>query len=422
MDYFSGQDLRIFDGAIGTEVQKRSGEGGDNLTDSFNLTEPDIVREIHLSYLEAGAQCLTTNTFSSNEIRLAKSGYEGDRDELNEKGAKLARSAIDEFSPGPEERGKFVAGSIGPTGETLVPLGDYYFGDYYQAFLEQSKSLARGGADCLIIETMESIREAKAALVAAKEVGLPVISSMSYGNHGRTSFGVVPEAGAVTLERAGADVLGMNCGTGPGPYPEIIQSYNEHTSLPLLAEANAGNPKLKKGKMVYEITPEEYFEKMKPGLPYLSGVGSCCGSDPSFTRLLASVSGKYTGVQDAESEENKRFIASSSSVVDLNEIDRLVEVELAVDDLPGIKDELQEKGINLLKFTDSPSSKESFEGALSRTFLQLRTSKPIGIVANSPQVLEAFFRAYPGLPPVAITGKTRDYLELVDRYGGLIVD
>ena len=152
-------DLTVFDGAIGTEVQKRAPGSEENLTDLLNVTRPEVIKDIHRDYVAAGARFLTTNTFSANEIRLARSNQEGKADEINERGADLARRAIEESS-GKEEIS--VAGSIGPTGETLVPLGNWTFDRFHAAFHTQAKSLKKGGADWIIIETMESLREATA--------------------------------------------------------------------------------------------------------------------------------------------------------------------------------------------------------------------------------------------------------------------
>ncbi|MFP3953930.1 MAG: homocysteine S-methyltransferase family protein [Candidatus Acetothermia bacterium] len=422
MEFVREDGLRVFDGAIGTEVQKRSGEESDNLTDALNLGNPEIVEEIHRSYLEAGAEFLTTNTFSSNRIRLSRSGYEERAAELNERGAEIARTAIGEFFGDGGKGERFVAGSIGPTGETMVPLGDFRFDDFYSSFLEQAKSLSRGGVDWIIIETMESIREAKAALLAVQELEIPVISSMSYGNHGRTSYGVIPASSAVTLTRAGADVLGINCGTGPEPYPDLIETYHDYSNLPLLAEANAGTPKLRGGKVLYEITPEGYLEGMKPGLSYLAGVGSCCGSDPNFTRSLSSVSGDFQPSFRPKKVDGGGFIASSSSVVSLDEVLGMEEVEVHLDELPRIKGKLDDEKVNLLSFKGVSGAGDELEALLSRTFLQLRTKKPVGVVARAPQVIETFLKAYPGLPPVYLPGrKDGELVSLIRRYGGVLV-
>lgn len=412
--------LTVFDGAIGTEVQKRSPESSKNLTDLLNLSNPNIVQAIHRNYLEAGAEFLTTNTFSSSEIRLSRSGYEGKSPEINEKGARLAKQAIQDL-PGAKMEERLVAGSIGPTGETLFPLGDYTFDQFYNAFHRQTKALKKGGADWIIIETMESLRESKAALAAAREVGLPVISSMSYGEKGRTSFGIVPESGAVTLDYLGADVLGINCGTGPRSYPDTIKTYREFTRKPLLAEANAGNPILKNGKASYDLTPERYIKDIKPGLPYLSGVGSCCGSDPSFTRALARIAPEYNPKTGRQKDDRGKFISNNASVVALSGSTDMVEIKVAQDELKGLQDKAIKGKINLINFEEISDSKTELEKKLSRQFLRLRSKEPIGIVTNNPEILRAFLKAYPGIAPVKTTRNETSIKTISKKYGGLLL-
>lgn len=420
MEFEKKEALRVFDGAIGTEVQKRASEFDESLTEVLNLREPELIKDIHLDYLEAGAEFLTTNTFSANEIRLGRSNYEDRCSEINEQGASLARKAIDEFTGGTTNK-MSVAGSIGPTGETLVPLGDHHFSEFYEAFLNQARGLKNGGADWIILETMESLREAKAAFLAASQVELPVISSLSYGERGRTSYGVVPSAGAVTLDQLGADVLAMNCGTGPGYYPNLISTYSEFTNKPLLAEANAGDPELKDGEAIYDLTPSEYLEDIEPGLTDLAGVGSCCGSDPNFTRALAEVASDYSGCGKGGPRENREFFSSNVKVVDAAEVSEFEQFEVPSEDLKQIRSRKNQERVSLIKITGRNRSEEDLEEKLSRVFLQLRSAAPTGIKTDNPVTLKAFLRAYPGIAPVKLQGNKNSLKRIARRYGGLLV-
>lgn len=410
--------LTVFDGAIGTEVQKRAPEGSSNITDSLNESAPQLVKNIHLNYLAAGADFLTTNTFSSSPIRLSKSGYEERSDYWNEEGVRLAKESVGEFCGG-SDGDKYVAGSMGPCGETLVPFGEYHFDDLFDSFRKQALALEKAGADWIIIETMESLREAKAAFFAARETGLPVISSMSYGEQGRTSYGVEPASAAVMLTGLGADVLGINCGTGPAPYPKLIRIYSEYTDRPLLAEANAGNPKLKNGKVLYEFTPEKYLKGIKPGLPYLTGVGSCCGSDPDFTRLLSKIAPQYPN-PISENKSTESQVASSSKVCSLDSAE-FVEIEVHIDELSAVKEKLHAEKLNLLNIKGEVKSSIDLESLLAKTFLQLRSTEPVGLVTGDSDLLMAFTKAYPGLPPVSLTSNSRSLGDLTRRFGGVVL-
>ncbi|MBS3791678.1 MAG: homocysteine S-methyltransferase family protein [Candidatus Bipolaricaulota bacterium] len=413
------EELTVFDGAIGTEVQKRSPTSEDSLTDVLNLTQPEVIKSIHRDYLAAGAQVLTTNTFSSNEIRLSRSGYGEKTKELNEKGARLARKAVEDISGGTREIS--IAGSIGPTGETLVPLGDWTFDQFYETFRSQAKALNQGGVDWIIIETMESLREASAALVACKEIGLPVISSLSYGDRGRTSYGVMPASGAVTLDYTGADVLAINCGTGPGPYPDIIKTYSQSTSKPLLAEANAGDPRLEGGEAVYDLTPEQYLGEIRPGLPYLSGVGSCCGSNPDFTKALAEVAPEYGGRTKSTTPTEDELITNNSTVIPVSEETEFEEIAIGKDDLTDFKNKIISGKVNMLNFSEISRQPAELEELLARQFLQLRSSNPLGIVTDDSKLLKTFLTASPGISPVRATGNEDSVRSIAEKYGGLII-
>lgn len=413
------EELTVFDGAIGTEVQKRSPTSEDSLTDVLNLTQPEVIKSIHRDYLAAGAQVLTTNTFSSNEIRLARSGYGEQAKEINEKGVRLARKAAGDFSGRAQEIS--IAGSIGPTGETLVPLGDWTFDQFYETFRSQAEALNQAGVDWIIIETMESLREASAALVACREVGLPVISSLSYGDRGRTSYGVTPASGAVTLDYTGADVLGINCGTGPGPYPDIIKTYSQSTSKPLLAEANAGDPRLQDGEAVYDLTPEQYLEEIRPGLPYLAGVGSCCGSNPDFTKVLAEVAPEYGGRTKSGTETENEFITNNSTVIPISEETEFEEIDVGKDDLTDLKHKTISGKVNMLNLSGFSRPPEELENLLARQFLQLRSSNPLGIVTDDSELLKTFLTANPGISPVRATGNEDSVQAVAEKYGGLLI-
>lgn len=420
MDFEKSESLRVFDGAIGTEVQKRASGFDENLTEVLNLKRPGLIKDIHLDYLEAGAEFLTTNTFSANGIRLGHSDYEDRCREINETGSSIARKATKEFTGGAADK-RLVAGSIGPTGETLVPLGDHHFSEFYEAFLYQAQGLKNGGADWIIVETMESLREAKAAFLAAKQVGLPVISSLSYGERGRTSYGVVPSAGAVTLDQLGTDVLAMNCGTGPGYYPDLISTYSDFTDKPLLAEANAGNPELKGGEAIYDLSPEKYLEDIKPGLTKLAGVGSCCGSNPNFTRALAEVASDYGDHGEEDPREKREYFSSNTKVANTAEVSDFQQFEVSGGDLKQIRKTKDPGQVSLVEIKGKDRSEENLEEELSRVFLQLRSAAPTGIKTGDPVILRAFLKAYPGIAPVKIQKEDTSMKKIASRYGGLIV-
>lgn len=274
----------LSDGAMGTELQKRLAPG--YCPEELNISRPDIIREIHKSYFDAGSDIVETNSFGSNRARLKMHGFSDKAGEFSIAAAKNAREVCPD--------GKFVAGSMGPTGEMLEPLGELTESEAYDIFAEQAKALAEGGVDILFVETMMSIEEAEIAVKAAKEnTNLPVSATMTFesGNAGlRTMWGVDIPTAVSRLTEAGADIIGANCGRGFEDMISIIHHMRTLTSKPLLAQANAGLPELVDGKNVYKETPEVIAPKAEQLLEEGADiVGGCCGTGPEHIAMMRKI-------------------------------------------------------------------------------------------------------------------------------------
>ncbi|MDZ7262492.1 MAG: homocysteine S-methyltransferase family protein [candidate division KSB1 bacterium] len=279
------KEILLFDGAMGTMLQARGLAPGEP-SEKWNLDHPEVVKQIHCEYVEAGADILITNSFGGSPYKLQNCGLGNKIYEVNYTAAKLAARAAS---------GKaYVAGSVGPTGKFLQPLGEVAPEEMYDGFVQQIQALRDGGADLICVETMTDSNEAVLAIKAAKEVTtLPVIASMTYekGKKGyRTIMGHTIEDSVKALLDAGADVVGTNCGNGIEPMIEIVATMRKITQAPLLAEPNAGLPKLIEGRPVYSETPEI----MAARLPELiragaNIVGGCCGTTPEHIRKFREV-------------------------------------------------------------------------------------------------------------------------------------
>ena len=280
----------VFDGGYGTALFAAGLLNG-ACPELWNDTHPDVVRGIHKGYFDAGSDLVETNTFGGTRLKLNEYAI-GDRTrELNEKGAKLARSVC--------PPGGFVAGSIGPTSRLPVeyePLGDTSDEEYVETFREQAESLAEGGIDIFAVETMMFPQEALAAIRACKAAtDLPVMATMFFQyeemhDRDRTMWGESPAEVAKNLLEAGADVVGMNCGRGPDRAIVIIREMRAVTDAPLIAYPNAGLPITRGDETTYELGPEA-MAKDYPALldAGASIVGGCCGSGPEHIRLIAEV-------------------------------------------------------------------------------------------------------------------------------------
>jgi len=258
----------------------------------WNLNRPDDVRVIAKAYKEAGADIILTNTFGGSRFKLKRSGISSNIKQINKRGVQLSREVCGD---------SLVFASIGPTGEFLKPLGTVSKEEMVLCFSEQVEAFVEGGADGVIIETMIDLNETKCALKAAKEnSNLPVALSMTFNKGERgyaTVMGITPEKAAKELEKAGADIVGSNCGIGTKDIVEIARILRPVTTLPLWIKPNAGVPQLVKGKTIYPETPEE-MAKFTPDLIKIgvNMIGGCCGTTPEHIRLIAKEVQRYIDI------------------------------------------------------------------------------------------------------------------------------
>jgi len=267
---------------MGTELQKRGMPTG-VCPEELNMSRPALLQEIYRDYFEAGSDIVETNTFGANRSRLALHGMEHRVKEFCQRSAELACEA--------RPSNRFVAGSMGPTGDLLDPLGPRTASEAYGIFAEAAEGLARGGVDVIFVETMLAIEEAEIALRASKtETGLPVSATMTFekGKAGlRTMWGVDVPTAVRRLTECGADILGANCGRGFDEMVEIVGAMRPLTEKPILAQANAGIPEWVDGASVYRETPVTILPHVEALLS--SGVtilGGCCGTGPEHVRAI----------------------------------------------------------------------------------------------------------------------------------------
>ena len=274
--------ILLADGGWGTELQKRGLAPGEP-PEAWNLSRPEEVAAVARSYVEAGADIILTNTFGGSPLKLGKVHLEDKLLEINRRGARISKQAAGDQA--------LVFASIGPSGEFMAPLGTVSEVDMVQGFAEQAMALAAGRADGIVVETMMDLAEAKAALRAAKEsTSLPVAVTLTFNKGPKgyaTMMGVRPEQAAAELERAGANILGANCGAGIDVMIELMGLMRSATTLPLWCKPNAGLPELVHGKTVYHETPEMMASKLKDLVRAGAKiVGGCCGTTPSHIRAL----------------------------------------------------------------------------------------------------------------------------------------
>ncbi len=280
----AGQPI-IADGGMGTMLIARGLQRG-TAPELWNVERPDDVRAIHRAYIEAGAQIILTNSFGGNRLRLGMHGLAERAAELNRAAARLARAEADAASPP-----VIVAGSVGPTGQMIAPMGTLAPEEAAAAFAEQAEALVEGGADVLWIETMSDLEEVRAAVAGCRQAApeVPVVATMSFDTRGRTMMGTTPEEAAAALSELGIVALGANCGKGPDELEAAIgRMQGAGPGVPLVAKANAGAPRLEGGVAVYDATPDVMAAyALRVRALGASIIGACCGSTPDHIRAIA---------------------------------------------------------------------------------------------------------------------------------------
>jgi methionine synthase I (cobalamin-dependent) len=277
-DLLAHRRVILGDGAMGTMLHRAGLTIG--APEQWNVKRPDAVLSIHRAYVEAGSDFISTNTFGGTRNRLKLDELQDQVAELNEAGARLAREAAGD---------RLVAGSMGPTGELMDPLGLLTPDDALASFTEQAQALKAGGVDFALIETMSALEEVQAAVKGAQAAGLPAVVTMSFDTNFHTMMGVKPVKALATIAGWGVGVVGANCGNGPAEIERIMTEMSgaSHDGVALMAKSNAGMPRWKDDRITYGGTPEvmaDYARRMvELGVRI---IGGCCGSTPEHIAAM----------------------------------------------------------------------------------------------------------------------------------------
>lgn len=275
----AGRAYLLFDGGMGTLVQAAGLHTVHEVPDLLNLTHPEAIVAIQRQYVEAGADCITTNTFNTNRLKLANAGAT-----VAEVYAAAAANARVAGAP-------LVAGDIGPTGALLEPLGTLTFDEAFDIFSEQARAAEAAGCDLIVVETMADLLEAKAAVLAAVEsTTLPVFATMTFGEDGRTFLGTTPAIAATTLSALGASAVGLNCSLGPTELAPLVGELAPHDRALVMAQPNAGLPRIQDGETVFDVGPNEFAQAMEAIMDAgATVVGGCCGTTPDHIAALRAL-------------------------------------------------------------------------------------------------------------------------------------
>ncbi len=441
---YSANKILFLDGATGTNLMKAGMPAG-VCPEKWILDHKDVMLKLQSAYSQAGSDIIYAPTFTGNRIKLADYGL-GDRiNEINTELVKLSKEAAP---------GALVAGDITMTGRQLLPIGDLSFEELVEVYKEQVKILEAAGCDLLVVETMMSLQECRAALIAAREVSdLAVMVTLTFEADGRTLYGSDAASSAITLEALGACAIGANCSTGPDKMVEIIRNMASVTSIPIIAKPNAGLPSVdENGNTEYDMDAETFVREMdllvKAGA---SIIGGCCGTTPDYIRGLKEKFGELNPKTIRDEDGNpiprkivgRRYLASERRSISFGMDDNFMIVGERINPTGKKKLQVQLREGNLDMVSDFARNQEE-EGAsildinvgmsgIDEKDMMLKvleevmsiTDLPLCIDTSSAEVMEAALRLYPGralMNSISLEkGKAEKFLPLARKYGAMFI-
>lgn len=427
--------IHIFDGAMGTMLQNAGLKAGD-CPELLNIDKPEIIQNVHRAYVEAGSNIVETNTFGASRIKLAEYNLQDRVQEINVAAVKNAKIAT---------AGKAkIAGSMGPTGAFIEPLGELTFDEVYNNYYEQAKILADAGADYILIETCIEIQEMRAALLAAKDAcNLPVICQLSFSEDGRTVTGTDPQSAAIILEAMGADIIGANCSLGPEQLIPIVKELADNCSCPISVQANAGMPHLENGQTIFPLSAEE-MGKWAPKLVEAGAtyIGGCCGTTPAHIQAIS------TALKDVKEAVRKApstnlALASRSKTVFIGKDlpTRLIGERINPTGRKKLAEEIQNGSFLSVKREAIEQTQAGAEildvnmgvagidqaTAMKKAITEIAqlVNTPLAIDTSDAAALEAGLKAYPGRALInsvsAEPDRLKYFIPLAKRYGAAIL-
>lgn len=430
---FIKNNIVYLDGGMGTLLQKSGLQPGE-LPEHWNISHPEVIREIHKNYYDSGSNVVNTNTFGANTLKFSI-------DELDEIICHAVKNADEARKASPGEQEKFIALDVGPTGKLLKPLGDLDFEDAVKIFAETIRLGVKYGVDLITIETMNDSYETKAAVLAAKESSdLPIIVTNAYGENGRLMTGANPAVMAAMLEGMGVDAIGANCSLGPKQLMDVMDELLKYCSVPVAFKPNAGLPKSDGKVTYYDVDADEFAQDIK--LSVENGVrivGGCCGTTPEYIKKVCELT---RGMKPKEIEKKTYSVCTSyNKAVFFGEKPILIgerinptgkkrfKQALLENDIGYILQEAvnqQAKGVHVLDVNVGlPRIDEAQMLTTSVCELQCVTDLPLQIDSSDPVAMESALRRYNGKAMInSVNGKEENMnaiFPLVKKYGGFVV-
>ena len=424
-----GRRIIFFDGGLGSLLQERGLKPGE-LPETWNLTRPEVLYDIHRAYLDAGADIILANTFGANGFKY---------DNLEE----IVTAAVVNAKKAVADSGRkaYVALDMGPTGKLLKPMGTLDFEECVSIYADVVRYGAKAGADLILIETMSDTYELKAAVLAAKEnSNLPVVATVVFDEHHKMLTGATPEVVVAMLEGLRVDAIGMNCGLGPKQMKPIFETMARYASIPLVITPNAGLPRSENGKTVYDVGPEEFAEDMEEIINMGAWMaGGCCGTTPAHIKALTE---RCCGITPKPlTDKDYTIVTSYSTAVELGGRPVIIGERINPTGKSKFKQALRD---NNMEYILEEGVKQADSGAhildvnvglpeidepamMRRTVYELQSvlPLPLQIDTTDPVAMEQAMRIYNGKPMInSVNGKEEimhQIFPLVQKYGGTVV-
>lgn len=433
------QRIILLDGATGSNLFEAGMPKG-VCPEKWILENPRALIELQKAYIEAGTDILYSPTFTGNRIKLGEYGLVDRIESMNHELVGLSKQAIKEANV---SRRVYIAGDLTMTGEQLYPVGTLQFEELVEVYKEQVKYLLAAGVDLFVVETMMSINECRAAVLAIKETcDLPIMVTLTFKEDMRTFYGTDPVTALITLQSMGVDAIGANCSTGPDRMMDMIRLMKEYATVPIICKPNAGLPKLVDGKTLYDMGAQQFAKEMKEIVQIgASIVGGCCGTTPEYIRLLKEEvkdSKPHTirngKIRALTTERSTKFISLDSRFMVVGERinptgKKALQAELRNGDLDLVADmacEQMEQGADILDVNMGMNGIDEKEMMLKSVYeITMSVDAPLSIDSSHIDVIEAALRIYPGralINSVCLEDeKIKRLLPIAKKYGAMFI-
>ena len=410
--------VHVLDGATGSNLQKK-GMGADVCPEEWILENPEKLAELQKEYVEAGSDVVYAPTFGGNRIKLKKYGFEAKTADINKKLVEISKNAVGDKAK--------VAGDMTMCGEALEPIGTLTMEELVEVYKEQAVALSEAGVDFIVVETMMSLQEVRAAVIAVQSVcDLPIMVTMTFEGNGKTLYGTDPKTAVVCLQQMGVDAFGANCGAGPDKISGVIEEISKYATIPVVVKPNAGLPKADdKGNVVYDMAPDAFSDEMDKLVSYGVGfIGGCCGTSPEYINKISPIKEMPAGNNSSSdiyftSErtsiiKNEATISKSIMIAELPDILEDIEDDIYDEILDAVEEAMDDYDVVVLNLQgiDSVTVKKIVNEIAQIPGLML------GFETEDASSLESALLAYPGIAACVNCESVKD---IASKYGAILL-